>query len=235
MKTAVVLCLSFLTCGLWAQSDCELTDSLYRFKSVEKWEHAFNEAFGFTQESSYFKGTQLKAMDSMFPDTKVRLYFTMNDTILNSTPGLILVTYPSNSCHSDNSSLVLTASIGDSPGMIAPMDSSLQSKMENWHVIMESDPMRVYETTYGYNYLWEHLLEACQGGKSDLSVIYGISNINVENNKKSAIHIYLTSSNPARIEKKYLDFSRPCPQLCGSLSFVIDIELEDFNMNGDKE
>jgi len=208
---------------------------VYHFNSVAKWEQAFNEAFGFVQESSYFSGTQLETMHSMYPDTKVRLYFTMNDTILNSTPGLILVTYPSNSCHSDNSSFVMTASIGDSSGMIAPMDSSLQSKMENWRVIMGSEPMRVYETTYGYNYLWEHLMEACQEGESDLSVIYGISNINAENNKKSAIHIYLTSSNPERIEKNYLDFSRPCPQLCGSLSSVIDIELEGFNLNGDKE
>jgi hypothetical protein len=146
--------------------------------------------------------------------TAVRIYFTLPADTGMQLPGLVLVPFSSNNCQTEVTDKVITAKRLDIPGYKGRITAETKTDITNW--ISVADTLSGFTTIYGYNFSWDHIKEACHQGDYNLGVAFGVSDLD-QNSIGTEIHMYLTEGTVNIKDRLFLDFSSPCPRMCGDL------------------
>lgn len=198
------------------ETSCDLTDSPIPKDSVLIFKDSFENIFGTNYSSVKFKHADLKKLYDNNHNTNVRMYFTYSNTALGETlPGIALVAYSKNDCNHDLKDTVITSYDRDITSSVGKMDSTISQTMEQWKNLYTHQSLSNFEKNLGYNFPWETIWSACGSDTNDLRVIFAI----FENTKTRKNEIHMVLTNPTEepvLSEIFLDFSKPCPQLCGT-------------------
>ncbi len=191
-----------------------LSDSSFCKVFVSEWVDSFKTRFDLDTAVITFNEVHLNSMYDLYASTTtVRIYFTL-PTAEMDLPGAILVPVLKTDCSVDVTGAVLEAQRLQVEGYVGPMTPDLEAQMENWQTVAEQ--LDGLETVYGFNFTWNHIMEACNYGKDRLGIAFGISNVDFEG-EGYQIHMYLTEGVNSLMNRLFLDFSSPCPRMCGNL------------------
>ncbi|MCR9171452.1 MAG: hypothetical protein NXI10_03100 [bacterium] len=218
-KVILVLCL-LLTFSSNAQNSnpCDLlySDSVFckyivRDK-IQNFKDTFNTNGAF--HVSFDKGYIQQLNDSLKDTTHVRIYFMLPTAELQ-IPGAVLIPNRRSQCDEDLTGTVIVAKGGGYASGIGPLSDSIIQGIQNWNDYSEvlNDSLKLSQV-YAYNFSWLHLMEACHYGDDNLAVAYGLSTLDEDGNY-NCVHMYLTEGTGISGDRLFLDFSKPCPQLCG--------------------
>lgn len=201
-------------------NDCQsvLSDSTYCKYYAHNWITQFEDSFNIEKAVVTFNHNHLKEMyDKYHSTTHVRIYFTLLSDSGMQLPGLILVPYLKDNCHVDVTDTVLEAKRLNIGGYYGRFQSKTTTQMTNWKTIADgmSDDLK---PIYGYNFTWSQIMDACRWGQDRLGVAFGISDVDPDGSNKREIHMYLTDGVEHLENRLFVDFSSPCPRLCGQLS-----------------
>lgn len=213
-----------ITCTGWSQdeptsNDCDYIyeDSLFCSTYVNTWTNRFTNVFDTSAFYVNFDKDQISYLhDSLRDTTHVRIYFMIPTTEMQ-LPGAVLVPYRRSDCSVDLTGTVIVAHGAGYTGGMGPISDSIIAGIENWNTfsgtLLETNELA---EVYAYNFSWNHIMSACHRADYNLTVAYGISELDAEGSGE-CIHMYLTEGTVLTDNRLFLDFSRPCPKLCGSL------------------
>ena len=212
----IILCLTMVaTSQAQTRITCDLTDSLISQDSVRTFRDSFETVFETNYAAVKFKRAHLNALYSNNSNTNVRMYFTYSGgDDLSTLPGIALLAYSKNNCLTDLTDTIITSYTATVAGKMEPMDSLIENEIAQWKNLYSLAGLQGFEEILGYNFPWETIWDACGTEDDDLRVIFAI----FENNEteKNEIHMILTNPNrEVNLSEVYLDFSSPCPRLCG--------------------
>lgn len=218
IATVFTLLVSNVSIAQYGENACDqLNDSMYTHNNVTVWMDTFMQKFHVDQPWVVFNKDLLDQLYAEVGDhSNLRIYFTSISTTEISLPGAVIIPYSMEDCASDFPDRVLTADYGGIPGVLGSLSERTYLEMQNWAALCATSSMSGLDTVYAYNFSWNHVRQATKMGTKNLWVAYGISNQNNNPDDGDAIHMYLTYDEPLRVNW-FLDFSRPCPKLCGNL------------------
>jgi len=217
-------CALFSICAAFSQDstiNCNnigLTDSIYCKTYVKAPIEKFKTTFSLENYVVTFDKTYLKQLYHDVGDTThVRIYFTSASATEVSLPGAVIVPFSKTNCQIDDSLHVITANYEKNPGYFGKLSAKTKNEIANWETLSRTSPLDTLGFVHGYNFSWNHILEACHHADYyGLAVAFGISNDDSDGSNKYAIHMYLTEAVENLDDRIFLDFSKPCPQLCGT-------------------
>lgn len=190
-------------------------DSLFCKSYVQSWIDSFQVIFGQDFHVTFRKDHINRLHSTLKDTTHVRIFFMLpkNKTQM---PGAVLVPYSRNDCGVDLTGDVIVADGGGYKAGTGPIADSIRIGIGNWSAQSKSLKTNHQLTeVYAYNFSWPHIMEACHKADYDLAVAFGISSVD-DGDSGNCIHMYLTEGDAVNSKNQlYLDFSKPCPQLCG--------------------
>jgi len=199
--------------------DCDtmtLDDSVFLKVDVQEPIARFQEAFDLDTLTPVvtFNKEHLNDMYDVFSEgTFVRIYLTL-PTTEKALPGALLVPVLKNDCKRDVEIVSLEARRLGEGGAYGPVSERLKTYLANWRQFADSQEQLT--TVYACNFTWDHIMQACQNGNEKLAVVFGISDLDF-GSEGQEIHMYLTDGIHEKEDRLFLDFSRPCPKMCGGL------------------
>lgn len=216
--------LFFLVSFTASSQDCKekLGDSIFCKTYVKEWTNAFKKRFDLTTYFVTFDKDKLKKVYDEFSDTTyVRIYFTIPSDTGMQLPGAVLIPNSMSNCQTDLTQKVLTAEKENAVGYLGKLKWETKKEIGYWKSIADSlaslPNADSLATVYAYNYTWDHIMEACHNADDNLTVAFGISNVDVDT-EGNMIHMYLTEGLQKLSDRLFLDFSSPCPKMCGNLA-----------------
>ena len=109
------------------------------------------------------------------------------------------------------------------------IQTETMEEMAIWQEVYANAKLQNFDSILGYNFKWETIFDACGSESNDLRVVFGVIQYTSSNN--FALHMILTNpySENKNLEngKVFLDFSKPCPKMCGWLTTGVGGSAED--------
>ncbi|GAB5416935.1 MAG: hypothetical protein Crog4KO_18020 [Crocinitomicaceae bacterium] len=209
-------------------AQCDPTDSTLTGGELKIYKEHFSSVFGTSGAAISFDRDsvdKLCQMDSA--NTFVRLYFGAKHDTLGHLPFVIMVPFKKTNCANDITSTVLVSqSNGDSSVFMNGESDEVQNALTQWRGLYNLDSLAGYSQRWGYRFTWTTVFDACVEDTNDLHVSFAIMNDTTYNDTgfvdSLSIHMVLSDKSvedprTGTGDRLFLDFSEPCPKLCGSL------------------
>lgn len=200
-------------------SDCTPFDSTENLNKVEEYGQNFTAIFGDAIINVEFSKTNMNALQALYPSANVRLYMYLpngSSATKKTLPCLLMAANNSSNCGTDLDTVLFSYSSSqqESASYLSPINDSILGMLQNWRNLYNSDSLLdTFAVANGYNYSWNAINAAAE--QTNLMVQFGIKrDTSVDS---SVVDLYLTRSQNAPGAQEYLDFSKPCPRLCGQL------------------
>lgn len=241
MKTSALFTFVFLMtamCSIGQSSnnpktviDCNPTDSSMSKRSASLYRDVFETTFNVSETSVDFKRENLDTVYRKDTNTNVRIYFTLSELKdnLGVLPGLLLVPFHKDSCEVESLDNVLGIDKKGVAGTPGPISTSQMLGMSTWQQIYGNENLSNFDTVFGYNFTWETVFNACGADTNDLRVAFGV----LEDTVKNTLSLHMILTNPhdenqnLTNNKVFLDFSKPCPKMCGWLITGVGTRKEE--------